>query len=323
MSELERWSFPEEMQPRPAELRFDLDAALDAVVMLRSEVPEDAFTAQILGTERAGSGVVIGDGLVLTIGYLITEATTLWLTTNAGRVVAGHALAYDQPSGFGLVQALGRLDAPVLARGSAAACAVGDSVIVAGHGGRAHALEARIFARREFAGYWEYVLDEALFTTPAHPLWGGAALIGADGRLLGVGSLFVEEMVGERKVEGNMIVPIDLLEPILDDLVRSGRADRPSRPWLGLYATELEGRLVVAGLAPGGPAAHAGLRVGDTVAEVAGEPVAGLADLFRKVWRLGAAGIEVPLTLARNGKRTRVGIASIDRADLLKKPQLH
>lgn len=323
MSEPEQWAFPEELQPRPSELRFDLDAALDAVVMLRSEVPEDAFTAQILGTERAGSGVVIGDGLALTIGYLITEASTIWLTTNAGQVIGGHALAYDQPSGFGLVQALGRLDAPVLARGTAASCAVGDRVIVAGHGGRAHALKARVFAKREFAGYWEYLLEEALFTTPAHPLWGGAAVIGGDGRLLGVGSLFVEEMVGERKVEGNMAVPVDLLEPILDDLLRSGRAQRAPRPWLGLYATELERRLVVAGLASGGPAAGAGLRVGDTLAEVAGEPVAGLADLFRKIWRLGAAGVEVPLTLARNGKRLELRLTSIDRADLLKKPQLH
>jgi S1-C subfamily serine protease len=322
MAEPERWSFPEELQPRASELRFDLDAALDAVVMLRSEVPEDAFTAQILGTERAGSGVVIGDGLVLTIGYLITEASTIWLTTNAGQVIGAHALGYDQPSGLGLVQALGRLEAPALARGTAAACGVGDGVIVAGHGGRAHALEARVFARREFAGYWEYVLDDALFTTPAHPLWGGAAVIGADGRLLGIGSLFIEELVGERKVEGNMAVPIDLLEPILDGMLRTGRSGR-ARPWLGLYATELERRLVVAGLAPGGPAAGAGLRVGDTLAEVAGEPVAGLADLFRKVWGLGAAGVEVPLTVARNGKRVELRLASIDRADLLKKPQLH
>jgi len=323
MSEPEQWAFPEELQPRPAELGFDLGAALDSVVMLRAEIPEDAFTAGILGTERAGSGVVIGEGLVLTIGYLITEATTLWLTTNKGQVIGGHALAYDQPSGFGLVQALGRLDAPALARGTAASCEVDDSVIVAGHGGRAHALQARVFAKREFAGYWEYLLEEALFTTPPHPLWGGAALIGADGRLIGLGSLFVEEMAGERKVEGNMAVPIDLLEPILDDLLKFGRADRPPRPWLGLYATELEGRLVVAGLAQGGPAARAGLRVGDTLTEVAAEPVTGLADLFRKVWRLGAAGVEVPLTLARNGKRLPVTLSSIDRGDLLSKPSLH
>ena len=323
MSEPEQWAFPEELQPRPAELGFDLGAALDAVVMLRSEIPEDAFTAGILGTERAGSGVVIDDGLVLTIGYLITEATTLWLTTNRGQVIGGHVLAYDQPSGFGLVQALGRLDAPTLARGTAASCEVGDGVIVAGYGGRAHALQARVFAKREFAGYWEYLLEEALFTTPAHPLWGGAAVIGADGRLVGLGSLFVEEMAGERKVEGNMAVPIDLLGPILDDLLKLGRADRPPRPWLGLYATELQGRLVVAGLATGGPAARAGLKTGDTLAEVAGEPVTGLADLFRKVWRLGAAGVEVPLTVARNGNRRAVTVASVDRGDLLSKPSLH
>ncbi len=323
MSEPEQWAFPEELQPRPAELGFDLGAALDAVVMLRAEIPEDAFTAGILGTERAGSGVVIGDGLVLTIGYLITEATTLWLTTNRGQVIGGHVLAYDQPSGFGLVQALGRLDAPTLARGTAASCEVGDGVIVAGYGGRAHALQARVFAKREFAGYWEYLLEEALFTTPAHPLWGGAAVIGADGRLVGLGSLFVEEMAGERKVEGNMAVPIDLLGPILDDLLKLGRADRPPRPWLGLYATELQGRLVVAGLATGGPAARAGLKTGDTLAEVAGEPVTGLADLFRKVWRLGAAGVEVPLTVARNGNRRAVTVASVDRGDLLSKPSLH
>ena len=323
MSEPEQWSFPQELQPRQSGLRFDLDAALDAVVMLRSEVPEDAFTAQILGTERAGSGVVIGDGLVLTIGYLITEASTIWLSTNAGQVIGGHALAYDQPSGFGLVQALGRLEAPTLARGTTKTCREGDAVTVAGYGGRAHALEARVFARREFAGYWEYLLDDAIFTTPAHPLWGGAAVIGADGKLLGIGSLFVEEMVGERKVEGNMAVPIDLLEPNLDDLLRSGRASRAPRPWLGLYATEHERRLVVAGLAPGGPAASAGLRVGDTLTKVAGKPVEGLADLFRKVWSLGAAGVEVPLALTRNGKRAELRIASIDRADLLKKPPLH
>ena len=167
------------------------------------------------------------------------------------------------------------------------------------------------------------MLDDALFTTPAHPLWGGAAVIGADGRLLGVGSLFVEEMVGERKVEGNMACRSTCWSRSWTTCCSSGRSKRPPRPWLGLYATEHERRLVVAGLAPGGPAAGAGLRVGDTLAEVAGEPVAGLADLFRKVWRLGAAGVEVPLAVARNGKRVELRIASIDRADLLKKPQLH
>ncbi len=324
MADLSNWAFPPEMQPKPEEARFDLEAALDSMVLLRAEVPEDAFTAGILGTERIGNGVVVrDDGLVLTIGYLITEATTIWLNTNKGTAVPGHPLAYDQPTGFGLVQPLGRLGAPALARGTAASCRVGDEVVVAGHGGRKHALKARLIAKREFAGYWEYVLDEALFTAPAHPHWSGAALVGAEGRLLGIGSLMVQEELGGRTVQGNMIVPIDLLEPILEDMVKLGRAKRPSRPWLGLYATEVKGHVVVSGLAGGAPAERAGVQVGDIVIEVAGGRVGGLADLFRKIWSTGSAGVEVPLTLAREGTVSRVRVPSTDRQNLLKKPALH
>ncbi len=318
------WAFPAELRPRPEDWRFDLDAALASLVAVRAEIPEDAYTAQILGTERAGNGVAIrDDGLVLTIGYLITEASSVWLTSSRGAVVAGHPLAYDQATGFGLVLPLGKLDAPALPRGSAARCRVGDEVVVAGHGGRSHALKGSIFDKREFAGYWEYVLDEALFAAPAHPQWGGSALIGADGRLLGIGSLLVEEKAGERSVQGNMFVPVDLLEPILEDLVTRGRAQRPARPWLGMYTTEIGAKLVVAGLASGAPAERAGLKVGDVVAEVAGQRVRGLAELFRSIWRVGPAGCEVPLTLARTGSRLEVRLRSADRGDFLKKPSLH
>jgi S1-C subfamily serine protease len=292
--------------------------------LLRAEVPEDAFTAQILGTERLGNGVVIrDDGLILTIGYLITEATAVWITTAQGAVLAGHPLAYDQATGFGLVLPLGRLGLPALARGSAALARVGDDVVVAGHGGRAHALKGQIFDKREFAGYWEYVLDEALFASPAHPQWGGSALIGSDGRLLGIGSLLVEEKQGDKSVQGNMFVPVDLLEPILEDLVKRGRTRRAARPWLGMYTTEMGAKLVVAGLASGGPADRAGIKLGDVVVAVAGERPQGLADLFRRVWALGPAGAEIPLTVARSGKRTDLQLSSVDRNDILKKPQLH
>jgi len=324
MADLSNWAFPPEMQPSPGESRFNLDAALDSLVLLRAEAPEDAFTAGILGTERIGNGVVIrDDGLVLTIGYLITEATTIWLNTNHGAVVAGHPLAYDQPSGFGLVQPLGRLDVAAIARGSAASCRVGDEVVVAGQGGRKHALKAELIAKREFAGYWEYVLDEALFTAPAHPHWSGAALIGSDGRLLGLGSLLVQENLGGRTVQGNMMVPIDLLEPIIEDMVKTGRSSRPPRPWLGLYATEVKGHVVISGLAGGGPAERAGVQVGDIVIEIAEERVGSLADLFRRIWQRGTAGVDIPLTLVREGAVSRVTAISIDRQDLLKKPPLH
>jgi S1-C subfamily serine protease len=248
MADSNDWAFPTNLRPRSEELAFDLDATLDSVVLLRAEIPDDAFTASILGTERVGNGIVIGpDGLVLTIGYLVTEASAVWLTTNRGMVIPGDPLAYDQPTGFGLVQPLGRLDVTPIERGSAGSCKAGDKVVMAGHGGRAHALQASVLAKREFAGYWEYVLDEAIFTLPAHPQWGGAALIGGDGRLLGVGSLLVEEKMRGETVQGNMVVPIDLLDPILDNLLRTGSTGRQPRPWLGMYTTEVEHHLVVAG----------------------------------------------------------------------------
>jgi len=324
MAEQADWAFPLEMRPRPEDWRFDLDAALDSVVQLRAEIPEDAFTAPILGTERAGNGIVIReDGLVLTIGYLITEVSTIWLTTNQGVVAGGYPLAYDQATGFGLVQPLGRLGARSLERGTSASCRIGENVVVAGHGGRAHALKAAVFAKREFAGYWEYVLDEALFTAPAHPQWGGAALIGSDGKLLGIGSLLVQEKVDSGTLQGNMLVPIDLLEPILEDMVKTGRAPRPSHPWLGMYTTEAGKKLVVAGLAPGGPAERAGMKIGDVVVEVANGRPASLADLWRRVWRAGPAGAEVQLKIVRNLTISEVRVKSADRSEFLKKPHLH
>jgi S1-C subfamily serine protease len=271
-----------------------------------------------------GHGVVIGsDGLVLTIGYLITEAESIWLTTNDGAVVPGHALAYDQVTGFGLVLPLGRLDVPTMQRGSASSASVGDSVTVIGHGGLEHALDAKIIARREFAGYWEYLLEEALFTAPAHPQWGGTALVGEDGKLLGVGSLLVQEAAGPDTVDANMFVPIDLLEPILADMLKFGRPSRAARPWLGLYATPLQGVLVVRGLTQGGPAQRAGVKLGDVLLEVAGEPVSDLAELFRKVWRVGPAGSEIAMTLARGRNTSQVRVTSADREDFLKKPRRH
>jgi S1-C subfamily serine protease len=325
MADTPKWAFPEQLQPRQAGLRFNLQAALDAAVLVRAEVPEDAFTANTLGTDRVGNGIVIRqDGLVLTIGYLVTEASSIWLTTNDGQVVSAHPLAYDQVTGFGLVMPLGPLDVAPVERGSARDAEVHDEVIVIGHGGRPHSLKSRLVSKREFAGYWEYLLEEALFTAPPHPQWGGAGLLDEDGRLLGIGSLLVEEAEREgEKLQGNMFVPIDLLDPILDDMLKLGRPARPARPWLGMYAMQNDGALIVGGLAETGPAAHAGVEAGDLVLEVAGERVHGLAEMLRVLWKQGAAGVEVPLTLGRDGNLVRVTVKSGDRNDFLKKPRLH
>ena len=324
MADLSNWAFPPEMQPRNEEARFDLEGALDSMVLLRAEVPEDAFTAGILGTERIGNGVVIrDDGLVLTIGYLITEASTIWITTNKGVVVPAFPLAYDQTTGFGLVHPLGKLGLRPLARGSAASCRIGENVVIAGHGGRARALRGTVFAKREFAGYWEYVLDEAIYTAPAHPQWGGAALIGSEGRLLAIGSLLVQEKVDGGLLQGNMLVPIDLLEPIFDDMLKLERPRREARPWLGMYTTEAGSKLVVAGIAPGAPADRAGVKVGDIIIDVAGEKPSSLADLWRRVWRLGPSGTQVPLKLQRKSGLVVLNLVSADRNAFLKKPHLH
>src|SRR4051812_17333862 len=192
MASLTDWKVPTAVQPRAEDYAFDLDRTLSAVVGLHSLIPADAFSAGTLGPERTGNGVVIDNGLVLTINYLITEAETIWLHLGDGRVVQGHPLAADTESGFGLVQALGSLDVEPLKLGSSAAAQVGDRVVVGGVGGRTRSVAGNIAGKQEFAGYWEYALDEAIFTYPSHPNWGGAGLIGADGKLIGVGSLQIE-----------------------------------------------------------------------------------------------------------------------------------
>ena len=326
MSDEFDWEIPRSAQPKQEHVSFDLDGALGAVLGLRATIPEDAFTAGILGTERTGNGVLIGEhGLVLTIGYLIAEAESVWLTANDGSVLAGHALGYDFESGFGLVQALGRFSTAPLEIGNSAALEVGEFVVVAGEGGRRHSLNARLTAKREFAGYWEYVLDEALFTAPPHPNWGGCGLIDRNGRLVGIGSLLVRQAgdSGEDTLDGNMIVPIDLLKPILDDMQTLGRTQRPPKPWLGAYVTEVDEVLVVAGLAPEGPAEQAELEVGDQVLAVNRQPVNSLAELFRSVWAVGEAGVAVPLTVMRDGEPHEVRVLSATRDEFLKTPQLH
>src|ERR1700729_3733805 len=325
MPSVSDWKVPTSSQPKPEDYGYDLDHALSSVVALRAIVPQDAFTAETLGTERAGNGVFIrGNGLVLTVGYLVTEADTVWINLNDGRSVPGHVLGYDQETGFGLVQALAKLDVPALEIGDSTAASMGEGVVVGGFGGRHRSVAARIVAKQEFAGYWEYVLDEAIFTAPAHPNWGGTALIGPAGDLLGIGSLQLQHAVEKGQAQNiNMIVPIDLLNPILDDLMKFGRRNAPPRPWLGLYATEVENRLVIVGLADKGPAKKADLPPGDIILSVAGKDVRDLASFFRRVWAQGEAGVDVPVSIYRDGDTMDVRVKSSERNRFLKGPSLH
>jgi S1-C subfamily serine protease len=298
-----------------------IDPILPSIVALRATIPEDAFTATTLGTLREGSGVVIREtGLVLTIGYLITEAEEVCLTTHDGRVVPAHPLAYDQVTGFGLVQALAPLNLPALEIGQSSEAKLGDGVVFADGQGRS--IRSAIIARQEFAGYWEYLLDEALFIAPAHPSWGGAGLIGSDGKLLGIGSLRLQMSRNGEVSDINMVVPIDLLPPILDDMVRHGQVDRAPRPWLGVFSAESDGEVVVMSVSPDGPAAQAGLRRGDVISDIRDGAVEGLADFYRKLWDVGPAGAEVTLRIVRDGRENWVRVKSADRNSFLHKPMM-
>ena len=319
----DEWDIPEHLQPDPSEFAFDIGQALASIVALRAAVPADAFTAGVLGTEREGSGVVIRDGLVLTMGYLVIEAESIWITTADGRVVPGHALAVDQETGFGLVQALGRLGVTPIEAGDSEGLHIGAPAILAAAGGRGHAVACKLVARQPFAGYWEYLIDDALFIAPAHPSWGGAGLIGPDGKLIGIGSLILQQGEEGRRLDLNMVVPVHRLAPILGDLTTYGRVNRPARPWLGLYATEDEEGVAIASLAPGGPAETSGVRSGDRVLAVGGTAVTDLAELWRAVWACGDAGATVKLRLGRARGTRDVVVVSGDRARFLKHPRMH
>lgn len=292
-----------------------------SVVALRAQIPETAFTASTLGTVREGSGAVINDkGLIVTIGYLVTEAEEVWLTTHDERVVPAHVVGIDQVTGFGLVQAMGDLDLPALRLGSSAGARVSDiGRIIDGEG---EEVVNEVVARQEFAGYWEYMLDEAIFTSPFHPSWGGAALLDSNDNLIGIGSLRLQMMNAGDTTDINMVVPIDLLKPILDDLVTTGQAAREARPWLGVFSAERNNGVVVMNVSDGGPADTAGLKSGDIISELDGEEIEGLGDFYRKLWAKAPAGSEFALRIVRSGRESWVRVKTADRNDFLAKPQL-
>jgi S1-C subfamily serine protease len=251
------------------------------------------------------------------------EASEVVLTTNDGRRVPAHVLNSDPVTGFGLVQALEPLDLPSLPLGNSRNLDTGSPVIVAGAGGHTHAAAGQVLTRMPFAGYWEYLLDNAIITEPAHPHWSGSALISSKGDLVGVGSLSLQRQTRDGLAQPiNMFVPSELLPPILDDLAR-GKAVHPPRPWLGVLAQDVGPYVIVVGVNPKGPAARAELRAGDIILAVAGEPVSDLGEFYTRMWAQGPAGAIIPLRLQRDDDVFEVEVRSVDRNALLKKPRLN
>jgi S1-C subfamily serine protease len=291
--------------------------ALSAVVGLRATIPRNRRSAQTLGTEREGHGVLIDDrGLVVTIGYLITEADTVTITDIDGRELPATIVGYDYESGFGLVRTERPIRLKPMPFGDSDSLELRSEAYVAGLGGEKATLKVKVAGRREFAGHWEYLLDKAIFTVPAYPLWGGSALIGQDGALLGIGSLLVQEALGPGApaFPGNMYVPINRLKPVFGELVANGRLSTPPRPWLGLLTAEHMGQLVVAGISDGGPADRAGLQRGDILHALNGEVLDDIADFYRKLWASGPAGTAVTMRMERDNDSFEVTVRTGDRA---------
>jgi S1-C subfamily serine protease len=292
------------------------DETLGAVVAVEAKIQANARSAETLGLERRGTGALVRPGYVLTIGYLVIEAEAVKITDANGRTLPATVAGYDHASGFAVLKIIGNLVAKPLPLGDSARLAEREPAMAVTAAARDSPTLVYVVSRRPFSGSWEYLLDSAIYTYPAVMDWSGAPLIGAKGELLGIGSLIVPDAGGPgTQSPGNMFVPVDLLKPILEDLIAKGRRNAPARPWLGLNADELRGRIFVARVSADGPAARAGLKSGDIVLAVGADEVTTLADFYRKLWSRGAAGASVPLKVLQGAQIRNVTVRSIDRVE--------
>ncbi|HEX4942792.1 MAG TPA: S1C family serine protease [Usitatibacteraceae bacterium] len=297
-----------------------LQEAAGAVVAVHARALLNARSNESLGSERSGSGIVIApSGLVLTIGYLILEADQVEVTDANGRSLPASVVAYDHATGFGLLRTIGPISPKPVRLGNSGSVEQLDRLMIA-TGGEGGVSIATVVSRRPFAGYWEYLIDGAIFTAPPRMDHSGAALINKDGELVGIGSLFVMDAMkpGER-LPGNMFVPIDLLKPILAEMIETGRQKAGRRPWIGVSSAEDDGRLKVLRVTTDGPADKAGIHPGDIILAVGGEKVRDLPDFYHKLWASGEPGVEVGLSVLQGADLKELRVRSIDRLEFLRR----
>jgi S1-C subfamily serine protease len=298
----------------PATPRGKPEMTVDAlsVVRVRAQTSADARSGRTLGRNREGTGVVIDSGgLILTIGYLITEAEKVEVNTADGKVYPATVLGFDNATGLGLLKSLVPVPIKPIDLGLSSEAKERDMVLIVGFDGVA---PAYVVSKRQFVGYWEYLLDEAIYTAPATVNWQGAALVSKDGKLLGIGSLAVSNAMGATgNVPGNMFVPIDVLKPVIGDFIANGKSTAKTRPWLGISSQEVGGNLLLVRVSPESPADAAGLKAGDIIVGIAGEALKGQADFYTRLWKSGAAGVEVTLDVLRSNRVENISVKSADR----------
>lgn len=296
-----------------------LVAATNAVVGVKVKALPNARSNDTLGEERNGSGILIReDGLILTIGYLIMEADQVEIVDSSGTTVPASIVAYDHATGFGLVKALAKLAPKPIRMGSSAPVGQMDRLMIVTGGEEQTISIATVVSRRQYAGYWEYLIDGAIFTAPARMDHSGAALINKDGELVGIGSLFVmDALTPGEKLPGNMFVPVDLLKPILDEMVRTGTQSEAHRPWLGVNSLEEDGRIKVMQVSDESPAEKAGISAGDIILRLNGEAVANLEEFYRRLWT-GTPGAEFKLTVLHGVDVREVLVRSMDRKEYVR-----
>ena len=311
--------------PAPSPLSPQLTDLLRSVVKVHAYALPDSDSAKRLGTERNGNGIVVGQGgLIVTIGYLVTESMSVEIVDDNGRTRSASVVGYDAETGLALLRAPGLSGLAPIPLGNSQGLKADAPVAVAGAGGPKNAIPAVVVSRRAFAGSWEYLLENAIYTSPAYADWSGAALISTDGKLLGIGSLFVNQARSDsERMQGNVFVPAELLQPLLTEIAAKGKITPQPHPWLGLNPSAHPGGLIIGRLSGRSPALSAGLQRGDMVVALAGRPVEDLADFYRRVWAMGPPGIDVPLTVVREGRSFDVRVRSANRYQFLAKEQTY
>jgi S1-C subfamily serine protease len=293
----------------------------ESIVSVRSIVPPEARTAASLGIEREGNGVAIDENHILTIGYIVIESESIEIGLSDGRRLPAKLVGYDHTSGFGIIKSVVPLKMPSLQLGNSDNINPQQDLLILPSPNRGAGSIVRSVSRRPFTGWWEYFVESPIYTTPPNGLWAGAPILNENGEVLGIGSLFVSESVPDISSPGNMSVPINLLKPILGDLISSGRRKSKIQPYLGILSNDSNDQVIVNRVSKGGPAFQAGIRPHDVIMTVNGSQVSNLKSFYEKVWKSGEAGVTIELSVLRSGSIKKFNVKTVDRLDHFFKPQ--